>query len=273
VQTIDRNRWALVGEAGRWTDPLYSPGGDVISIYNTVLTDAILTEHQAELDEKVVLYEQLERAVYGAYVPSFAVSYDCLGDQEAYSLKYIWELTIYFAFYVFPMINDLFTNRRFLVSYLQRFSRLGRVNASLQAFFSGFFQWKKANKAPHTVPMFVDFYETGGLGVAEKTFYEVGVNVEEAREVLDKQLENAFLLARQSVAHVYASVLGEPSVFWNKSLIDSFDLERLRFDAGEIERHYAAHASCADRYEWPAGWKPDALTRLITSDCRVRVEI
>src|SRR5712692_1094182 len=131
VQTIDRSRWALIGEAGRWTDPLYSPGGDLISIYNTLVTDAILTFDQPELDAKIELYEQLQRAVYGAYVPSFAVSYDCLGDQEAYSLKYVWELTIYFAFYVFPFINDLFTDRRFLVSFLQRFSRLGRDRKSV----------------------------------------------------------------------------------------------------------------------------------------------
>jgi len=27
-------------------------------------------------------------------VPSYAVSYDALGDQEAFSLKYTWELTV-----------------------------------------------------------------------------------------------------------------------------------------------------------------------------------
>jgi len=262
AQTIDRNRWAMVGEAGRWTDPLYSPGGDVISVYNTVLTDAILTEDQAELDEKTVLYEQLERAVYAAYVPSFAVSYDCLGDQEAYSLKYIWELTIYFAFYVFPMINDLFTDKRFLVSFLQRFSRLGRVNASLQAFISAFYQWKKEHKEPHRRPMFVDFYETGGLGVAEKTFYEIGVSTDEARTILDRQLQNTFDLARQTVAHIYASVVDDPSVFLNKSFIESLDLERLTFDPAQMRRHVAEHAGHRERYEWPMGWKPDALMRL-----------
>jgi hypothetical protein len=202
--------------------------------------------------------------VYGAYVPSFAVSYDCLGDQEAYSLKYIWELTIYFAFYVFPMINDLFTDKRFLVSFLQRFSRLGRVNAGLQAYFSAFFHWKKDNKEPHREPMFVDFYETGGLGVAEKAFYEVGLTTDQARDILDRQLQNTFYLARQSVAHVYASVLGDTSVFWNKSFIESLDLERLRFDPEEMRRHYSEHAECRDRYEWPMGWKPDALVRLMT---------
>src|SRR5207247_10846728 len=60
AQTIDRNRWALVGEAGRWSDPLYSPGGDVISIYCTLVTDAILTTDQADLDDKTVPFDELQ---------------------------------------------------------------------------------------------------------------------------------------------------------------------------------------------------------------------
>jgi flavin-dependent dehydrogenase len=263
-QTIDRGRWAMIGEAGRWTDPLYSPGGDLITIYNTLVTDAILTADQADLDEKTRMYEQLEQAVYKAYVPSFAVSYDCLGDQEAYSLKYIWELTIYFAFYVFPIVNDFFTDRRFVASFLQRFSRLGRVNLSLQAFITAFYHWKKAACEPHRQPMFVDFYETGGLGVAEKTFYKVGVSVEEARTILDEQLQNVFDVARQTVAHIYASVLDEPAVFYNRSFLESLDLERLAFDVDGMRRHYAPHAGCRERYDWPAGWNPEALVRLQT---------
>ena len=43
VQTIHPSRWALSGEAGRFTDPLYSPGSDFIGFYNTLITDAILT--------------------------------------------------------------------------------------------------------------------------------------------------------------------------------------------------------------------------------------
>lgn len=264
AQTIDRNRWALIGEAGRWTDPLYSPGGDLISIYNTVVADSILTEDQAELDSKVALYEQLERAVYGAYVPSYAISYDCLGDQEAYSLKYTWELTIYFAYYVFPFINDLFTDRRFLVSFLNNFGRLGRVNLSLQTFMNAYYHWKKANREPHTAPIFYDFYESGGLGVAEKTFYEVGLNADEARVVLEAQLENAMRLARYTAAHIYAMVLDEPSLVWNRPFLESLDLERLSFDPERMRADYSPHARATERYPWPAGWNPEAAFRFRT---------
>lgn len=273
AQTIDRNRWALIGEAGRWTDPLYSPGGDLISIYNTLVVDSILTSDQAELDEKVVLYEQLERAVYTAYVPSYAVSYDCLGDQEAYSLKYTWELTIYFAYYVFPFINDLFTNRRFLVSFLANFGKLGRVNLALQTFMNTYYHWKKENREPHREPIFYDFYESGGLGVAEKTFYKVGVTVEEARTVLEEQLANAMRLARYTAAHIYAMVLDEPSLVWNRPFIESLDLERLMFEPEQMRAQYLPHAGSTERYPWPAGWNPEAAFRFTTPRRAVAPEI
>jgi hypothetical protein len=264
AQTIDRGRWALVGEAGRWTDPLYSPGGDVISIYNTLVTDSILTASQEELDAKVPLYEALEKAVYAAYVPSFATSYDCLGDQEAFSLKYTWELTIYFAFYVFPFINDLFTDRRFLVSFLRSFSKLGRVNLVLQTFINRYYHWKKTNREPHAAPIFYDFYESGGLGVAEKTFYKVGVSLDETRTVLDQQLENAMCLARYTAAHIYAMVLDDPTLVWNRSFLEHLDLERLAFDPEAMRTAYAPHGGNTERYVWPAGWNPEAAFRFNT---------
>ncbi|HUS09014.1 MAG TPA: tryptophan 7-halogenase, partial [Pyrinomonadaceae bacterium] len=142
IQTFYPNKWALSGESGRFSDPLYSPGSDLIAFHNTALVDCILTNDDAVLAKKIPLYESLVRSMYQAYVPSYAISYDVLGDQEAFVLKYTWELSVYFAIYVFPFINDLLTDRRFIPGYLARFARLGRLNASLQRLLSGFAQWK-----------------------------------------------------------------------------------------------------------------------------------
>ncbi len=258
VQTIDRRHWAMVGEAGRWSDPLYSPGGDVISIYNTLVVDSILTKDQAELDAKVPLFEELERAVYAAYLPSFQIGYDCLGDQEAHSLKYVWELTIYFSFYVFPFINDLFTDRRFIVAFLRTFTRLGRVNLGLLTMLQQYYHWKKTNREPCTVPVFFDFFEIQALSVAELTFYKVGVSIDEARTVLDEQFANTMTLARYVAAHICAMVLDDPAVVWNQSFVSSLNLEKLSFDPARMAADYASHAACPDRYMWPMGWNPEA---------------
>jgi len=261
AQTISPARWAIAGEAGRFTDPLYSPGGDLISLYNTFITDAVQTEDDAELTEKCRLYEQMMEAVYEAYVPTYAISYDALGDQEAFSLKYSWELAIYFSYYVFPFINDLFTDRRFLSVFISRFSQLGRINRSLQAFISSFFQWKKNNRTPPCQIFHFDFTDIKPLAVAEKTFYRVGVSVDEARELLDQQLANLREMARFIATQICASVIGDVGVLTNRRFIERLDINRLQFDPAEICSTYLACANATEEYCWTLD--PNVLRPLI----------
>jgi flavin-dependent dehydrogenase len=262
AQTISAEHWAMAGEAGRFTDPLYSPGGDLISLYNTLIVDAILTEDNDELANKARLYEQLMRSFYDAYVPSFAVSYYALGDQEAMTLKYTWELAIYFSFYVFPFINDLFTNRRFIPLFLRRFAQLGRVNRNLQEFITAFYHWKKDHCERTRRPIFNDFMEIGALRMAESAFYRVGVSVEEAREVLDEQLANLLELARFIVAHVHSIVLADEGVHTNRSFVERIDLDDFRFEEAEMRESYATHTGVEDRYVWT--FDPTVLSRFRT---------
>jgi len=269
-QTISPARWALSGEAGRFTDPLYSPGGDLISIYNTLIVDAILTGDALELASKCRMYEQLMKAVYEAYVPSYAVSYDVLGDQEAMTLKYAWELTIYFAFYVFPFVNDLFTEPRFISSFFSRFAQLGPLNRGLQAFISDFYQWKKEARRPARGPLFDDFTELGPLRTAERTFYSVGVSVEEARQVLDRQLANLREMARFVVAHVSSVVLGDERALTSRAFVEKIELENLRFDPEAMRERYAACAGGRDPYDWP--FDPHVLRRFRTEPLEQFVE-
>lgn len=249
-QTISSERWALSGEAGRFTDPLYSPGGDLISLYNTLITDAILTEDDNELKKKCKLYEQLMRSFYEAYIPSYAVSYDVLGDQEAMTLKYSWELAIYFSFYVFPFINDLFTDERFVISFVRKFSQLGPINKNLQLFLSDYFQWKKANTVPTRKPRFYDLMEIEPLRRTEKTFYHVGVSVEEARAVLDEQLVNLKEFARFILAHICAVTLDDESLLTNRAFIESIDLNSFCFDLETLRTRTEACADEKEIYEW-----------------------
>jgi flavin-dependent dehydrogenase len=251
-QTLSASGWALSGEACRFSDPLYSPGGDLIAIYNTLITDAILTEDRKELEGKVRTYEGLAQAVYEAYVPSFAVSYETLGDQECFSLRYVWELTVYFAFYVFPFINDLFTDRAFLPGFLRRFGRLGPINHGIHHFLAAYYRWKKENVAlAAPEPVFFDFTEVGALKAAERTFYQVGIGAEAARKVLDEQLENLQELARWTAAHVTAAVLEDPRAATNAAFVRGLDIDNLRFDPEAMgETLAAACRESSEMYSW-----------------------
>ncbi|MDX1503994.1 MAG: tryptophan 7-halogenase [Thermoanaerobaculia bacterium] len=255
TRTISAERWATTGEAGRFSDPLYSPGSDLIAVYNTVIVDAIKTGDRDELASKCAAYEQLMRVVFAAYEPSYAVSYDALGDQETFSLKYVWELAVYFAFYVFPFLNDLLTERRFLPAYLRAFARLGRLNLSIQRLLSGYFQWKKRRGtagAPAERRLF-DFASVGPLAKARETFYEVGGDVGEARRVIAEQLDNLEELARYVAAWVASAVLEDPALVTDRRFVEALDPESLQFDPEELRRlrdEIGAAGGSGEAYPW-----------------------
>lgn len=249
-RTISADRWAMAGESGRFTDPLYSPGSDLISIHNTLIVDAVRTGDGKALAAKARLYEQVMRAVYAAYVPSYAESYDALGDPETFSLKYCWELAVYFAFYVFPFINGLFTDRRFLVSWLRAFSKLGPVNAGVHRLLSGYYQWKTRELGPQPEPVCFDFSHLGPLAEARETFYEVGVDIERARQVLVAQLDNLEELARFAAARVASVVLDEPRAVDSQPFVAALDPQELAFAPGVWRERWAACAGSEERWSW-----------------------
>ena len=263
AQTISSRRWALSGEAGRFSDPLYSPGSDLIAIHNTLIVDAIRTDDPQELGRKCPLYEQVMRAVYQAYVPTYATSYDCLGDQEAFSLKYTWELSIYFGLYVFPFINDLFTDRRFLIGFMRHFSRLGPINRGVQKLLSDFYRWKKERLEPPAGPLYFDFLEIGTLRRAEKTFYRVGAGVDEAKRTLGEQVESLRELARFIAAHVASVLVGDPAVRTNRRFVEALDVDDLAFDPEATRRRWRGCRDDKELYPW--SFDPAVMDRFRTA--------
>jgi len=212
--------------------------------------DAIAAPDDEALAMRCRTSEQLMKATYSAYVPSYALSYDALGDQEAFSLKYTWELTVYFAFYVFPFINDLFTDRRFALAFMRSFGRLGPINEGIQQLLSDYFQWKKKHRLPPAEPLYFDFLELGPLQRAEKTFYEVGVTVEEAKRILHEQLGNLEDLARFTAAHIATVVLGEEAVRSNRAFVEGIDVAALRFDPAAWAERWASCRDTDEAYPW-----------------------
>ncbi len=249
-QTIHRDKWAMSGFAGRFTDPLYSPGGDAIAIYNTLIVDAIQSKDDKEFESKLTSYENMMKTVYLSYVPSFHHSYNALGDQEAFSMKYVWELSIYFSFYVFPFINDLYTDRYFLVGFLRRFSQLGEINRSLLIFISEYYEWKKENVPAPDVPVFFEFKDVATLERAESTFYKVGVSPKESLRELDVQLEHLRELARFYVAHVSSVVAGDPDLVRSHDHVSMIDLENIHFAPDEIRASWGALPRSDEDHPW-----------------------
>ena len=271
AQTIHPRRWACTGEAGRFSDPLYSPGSDLIAIYNTLIVDAINSPEDGDLEAKCAFYEQIMRVLYEAYVPSYQLSYNCLGDPETLTLKYTWELAIYFGFYVLPFINQLFTNKKFMMTYMRRFAVFGPINKTVQMVLHDYFNWKKENGLIGLAePVHIDFYGQEPLRMSEKLFYEVGLTEDQAQDKLEMQVERLKEFARYILAQVYAVVVGDKRVLLNAPFIAGIRLRETTFDPEKMRQHYALHAGSEEIHQW--NLNPFALETFVPDSTAMPME-
>lgn len=93
-------RWALVGEAGAFVDPLYSPGTDFIAFANSFTTELIRVDQTGgDLTTRVRELNLQYRALVMGGVDVFARSGPVYGHPRAMASKVYWDN---FAYWCFP---------------------------------------------------------------------------------------------------------------------------------------------------------------------------
>ena len=97
------DRWAMVGEAGAFADPLYSPGSDFIGLAN-VFTEEMMRadfEHAVSKDALVERARELS-AIYRSLVTSCVELYrdaaEVYGHADALLAKVYWDSFVYWAY-------------------------------------------------------------------------------------------------------------------------------------------------------------------------------
>lgn len=145
-------------------------------------------------------------------------------------MKYCWELTIYFSFFVFPFINHVFTDTSFLVSYLDVFAKLGPLNHSIQGFITAYYRWKQARPLEPREPNLFDFTGLEPLKKSEELFYKVGLSSRECIRLLRQSMSNIENLARFIAVYIYSVVVEDEYLLTNKQLIESVNITNLNFD-------------------------------------------
>ncbi len=86
--------------------------------------------------------------------------------------------------------------------------------------------------------------------MSEKLFYEIGLTVEEAEDVLDRHFERMREFARHILAHVYAVILADKRVLLNAPFVASLKLRSTTFDPVRMREDYAPFAESDEVYPW-----------------------
>ena len=93
------DRWAIVGEAGAFADPLYSPGTDFIAIANAFTGDMIRTDLEGkDLVARARELSALYRSIVSGSVDLYRGSAEVYAHADAMMAKIYWENFVYWSY-------------------------------------------------------------------------------------------------------------------------------------------------------------------------------
>jgi flavin-dependent dehydrogenase len=117
-------RWGLTGEAAAFTDPLYSPGSDFISLDNDFITDLVARDLGGESGESLAargkLYDDFMKFRFEATMLVYRDLYSLLGSFDLWSLKWDFDIGCYYNLWVEPFMLDLHLQTDWLEQQLRQ---------------------------------------------------------------------------------------------------------------------------------------------------------
>ena len=135
-QVFSADRWALTGEAGVFTDPLYSPGGDFIAYANTYITELVTRDLAGEpIEDFAVRADAVYRFVFRSFLPVWEGQYRIMGNPQVWSAKCVWDTLAYFAIINAIYHNGRITDLDFLQSVAGELFTFSVLNHRMQMFF------------------------------------------------------------------------------------------------------------------------------------------
>lgn len=98
AQVFSADRWALVGEAGVFTDPFYSPGSDFIAMGNDFTTDLILRDVGGEnVERRAAAFNTTYLRLFDAFIRLYDGQYPIMGNAQVMIAKIAWDNACYWS--------------------------------------------------------------------------------------------------------------------------------------------------------------------------------
>lgn len=134
TQAFSEDRWSLVGEAAAFIDPMYSTGTDFIAWSNSLTTQLIAADLRGEHSRgRVRIYNQLFSQLTDFVAVYFQDMYRAFASPQVMLRKLVWDTGAYWLALAAPLFQDHLDDLFFVRAYIDRLSRLQRLNRRVQA--------------------------------------------------------------------------------------------------------------------------------------------
>ena len=129
------DRWALIGEAGLFTDPFYSPGSDFIAMGNDYVVDLIRRERSGEdVSARVEQYNTTYLRLYDAFLRLYQGQYPIMGNAQVMTAKVAWDNACYWAITALLYFQRKYRQPEFIASIDDLMRRFFVLHARMQQF-------------------------------------------------------------------------------------------------------------------------------------------
>lgn len=226
-QVFSSKRWACVGEAAVFTDPFYSPGSNLITYKNSIVTSLIGDDLKHQLtDERVTELNDFVIQTNDYLTEAIQSSYLYFDKPLVKALSFLWDIVVGWSFATPSVFNGIFLSAEKKDAIKKESRKYFGLIHTMERFFQ---QWGNRSKAN------VSFDYINYLGIAfVKEIYvrnlKSGKSVDEISEDYKQNLETLeifaqviFLIALEDVCPETLSAFKRP--FWVNVQAISLDKE------------------------------------------------
>jgi len=159
ARVFSADRWTLVGEAGVFTDPFYSPGSDFIAMGNDYTTDLIVRSLAGEdVAARAEAFNTTYLRLFDAFIRLYDGQYPIMGNAQVMTAKVSWDNACYWAITALLFFQRRLRQPEFIESIEPMMRRFFVLHARMQQFFRA---WDRADSGAYaqaaTSVIHVDF--------------------------------------------------------------------------------------------------------------------
>jgi flavin-dependent dehydrogenase len=130
------DRWVLVGEAGAFLDPFYSPGSDYIAMANTFATDLITRSLDGEdVTERAKAHDDLYKAAYRTHLSFYEQQYEFWHNPAVMNVKIGANNILYWGCNGLLFFHRKFTDVEFMERARPYVDRIWALNRRLESMY------------------------------------------------------------------------------------------------------------------------------------------
>jgi len=143
ARVFSPDRWGLVGEAGVFTDPFYSPGSDFIAMGNDYVTDLVLRETRGEdVRARTEIFNTNYLRFFDAFIRLYDGQYPIMGNAQVMTAKVAWDNATYWAINALLFFQRRLRQPEFMASIDPMMRRYFLLHARMQQFLRA---WDRAD--------------------------------------------------------------------------------------------------------------------------------